>query len=307
MCGAPCWAASAAARRSSALNSGSAPAPQRSRWLATLSSSAPMAISARAVSRCRRSRRPRGRSSPIALAMRWWAKRAPPAPAGRPPRARRARPPLVQRDVGHGGHDLARRAFADDGQRLDDGAVARRQLGQAGADDGARDCAERRGVALGRVERAHAAVGDLTAELAQQPRVASRRAVALVAGLERGRRRRAADQPRRAASGQRLGVQHRRRARRPDEAEQVRGHVGIVARAPMAMRRGRSAIRRARYASTSNDGRSAQCASSTTSMSGASSARAEHSHSTLWAIAMVASASGTAPLRSRAPAGAAAP
>ena len=81
---------------------------------------------------------------------------------------------------------------------------------------------------VGRVERAHAMVGDLAAELAQQPRVAGRRAMALAADLERRRRRRAADEPRRATTGQRLGVQHRRRAGPADEAEQVRGRVGIV-------------------------------------------------------------------------------
>ena len=92
---------------------------------------------------------------------------------------------LAERDAGHGRDDLARRALADHGERLDDGAVARRQLGQARAHDGARDRAQRRGVAGGRVERAQPMVGDLAAELAEQPRVAADRAMALAADLER--------------------------------------------------------------------------------------------------------------------------
>jgi hypothetical protein len=147
-------------------------------------------------------------------------------PGGHQPVACRAQ--LVERDVRDGRDDLARRALADHGERLDDRAAARRQLGQARADHGACEGAERRGVALRRGEYAQAVVGDPAAELAQQPRVAGRRAMALAADLRRSRRRRAADELRRAAVGERLRMQHRRRGRPTDEAEEVRGRVGIV-------------------------------------------------------------------------------
>ena len=52
--------------------------------------------------------------------------------------------------------------------------------------------------------------------------------MALAADLERRGRRRAADEPHRAPAGQRLRVQHGRRARPADLAEQVRGRVGVV-------------------------------------------------------------------------------
>jgi hypothetical protein len=147
-------------------------------------------------------------------------------PGGEQPVARVA--DLVERHARHRRDHLARRALADDGDRLRDRAVARRQLGHASAHDVARHRAQRRGVAPGPVERAHAMVGDLAAELAQQPRVAGRRPMALAADRERGERGGAADELRRAARSQRLGVQHGRGGRAADEAEQVRGRLGIL-------------------------------------------------------------------------------
>ena len=76
--GTPPRAASAAARISRSETSGSACGPHSSRWQATTPGSAPESISARAASRCSRSRSVRDRSSAIATAIRPWANRSPP-------------------------------------------------------------------------------------------------------------------------------------------------------------------------------------------------------------------------------------
>ena len=146
------WGAAAARgvagrARSSALTSGSDWAPQRSRWLATMSVAAPIAIRARAVSRCSCSQAVRGqvvgdrdRDQVVGEAVAVGGEQ----PGGDERVARRGE--LADRHAGDRGDDLRRRVVADHGERLGDRAVARCQRGQATADDVAGDRGDRRRV-----------------------------------------------------------------------------------------------------------------------------------------------------------------
>ena len=194
-----------------------------------MSASAPAAISARAVSRCRCSRRrqrevlaDRRRDQVVSEARAAGVEQ----PRGHQPVAGRAE--LVDRHARDGGDDLARCSLADHRDRLDHRAVARCQLGQAPAHDVARDRADRRGVVFGGVDRRRAVDGDLTAQLAEQPGVPRHGPMAVAADLDRGVGRHALDHLHGAVGAQRPRVQQRRRAHPADLAEQVGRRIGVV-------------------------------------------------------------------------------
>ena len=121
------------------------------------------------------------------------------------------RPELVERDRRNLGDCVRRSAVADHGARLRDRSVARLELGQAPAHDGARGRADVRPVRL-----------DLMRQLAEQPRVAAGRAVALGAHPDWCRSGASANQPGGAHRGERLGMEHGRRACTAEQGEQVR-------------------------------------------------------------------------------------
>ena len=84
-------------------------------------------------------------------------------------------------------------------------AVARAELGQAPAYDGARHRRRGRCIVAGRVDRPGTVSGDLPPELAEQPRVAADRAMAVAAHGHRRLRREPADQLHRAAGASAAG------------------------------------------------------------------------------------------------------
>ena len=107
-----------------------------------------------------------------------------------------------------------RHVVAEHRQRLDDAAVARGQLRQPLADDAAR---------VGGDAPAELAVaGQLACELAQQPRVAGRVAVARAGRCDRRVRHGPAQQRERVARRQRLRPEHGRQPRAADHAQLVR-------------------------------------------------------------------------------------
>ena len=229
MCGAPRRAAVAAACTSSPLTSGSACGRHWSRWLATTSASASaghqrargLAVHALALGPVR--------SSSIAAATRPWARRSPSGPSSPAASQRVARRgQLADRDAGDGRHHVRERAVAEDRERRGHRPVAGRQRGQPPADDVAGDRRDRRRVVAGPVDRLGAVGGDLPAQLAQQPRVAADRAMALAAHRRRGLGRQAADELRRAARRQPLGVQDGRRPHAAEQAQQVRRRARVV-------------------------------------------------------------------------------
>ena len=247
MCGAPRRAAVAAACTSSPLTSGSACGRHWSRWQATRSVSAWPAISARAASRCSRSHSVRVRSSSTAAATRPCARRSPSGPSSpAAPSASRAGASSPTATPATAATTCGRRAVAEDGERRGDGPVAGRQRGQPPADDVAGDRGDGRRVVAGPVDRLGAVRGDLPAELAQQPRVAADGAMAFAAHGRRGLGCQAADELRRAARRQPLGMQDGRRPHPAEQAQEVRRSAGSSTRAPTAISSGRSSIRRAR-------------------------------------------------------------
>ena len=141
--------------------------------------------------------------------------------------ARRAE--LAERHARHGGDDVRRGAVADHRQRLDHLAVARAELGQAPAYDGAR-----RSASTGGASWPGASIAPGPCPAICRPSSPSSHGLPPTARWQsrqhgqRRLRREPADQLHRAARRQRLGVQHGRRADRAEQAQQVRGRVGIV-------------------------------------------------------------------------------
>ena len=197
---------------------------------------------------------------------------------------------------------MGRRAVADDRQRGHDGALALGEGCDATADDAQRDLA-----GLGRAVVAlvdgRRAMGRHLAPAARPPATGCRARPRGSGGRRRSACRarsgaRSDAPPVVSASGRRTVVAAASRSRLSRSA----GAPGSSAPRGDESSSGRSAIRRAKNASTSSDERSAHCASSTTRTSGRSSARPEHSHSRLCATSVVASAPGTVPSSSSSPA-----
>ena len=147
-------------------------------------------------------------------------------PGGQQRVARRGQ--LADRDAGDGRHDVRERAVAEDGERRGHGPVAGRQRRQPPADDVAGDRGDGRRVVAGPVDHLGAVGGDLPAQLAQQPRVAAHGAMAFAAHGRRGLGRQAADELRRAARRQPLGMQDGGRPHPAEQAQEVRRSARVV-------------------------------------------------------------------------------
>ena len=222
----PRRAAADAARTQRSLTSGSACGAHASRWLATSPRSAPAATSARAVSRCSCSRRcaTARRRSPSAISP--CAKRSPSA-ASRPaaisasraePRSPSATPATAATTCGRVPSPITASASATPRSRGHSSATRRRTK-----------CARATGGASWRlVDRRRPVRGDLPGELAEQPRVA---AAARWQAWHRSSSASGASARTSCARARRVrgrGSQHRRRARGAEQAQDVRGGVGIV-------------------------------------------------------------------------------
>ena len=135
---------------------------------------------------------------------------------------------LADGDAGDGRHDVRERAVAEDRQRGRHRPLAGRQRGQAPADDVAGDGRDGRRVDAGAIDHLGAVGRDLPPQLAQQPRIAADRSMAVAAHGRRGLGRHAADELRRAAGCQPLRVQHDGRPRAAEQAQQVRRRARVV-------------------------------------------------------------------------------